>query len=158
MQVNDKNASMWNILNGNYSPQKSISDSTSEKNSSSITNTQKTEKTIGIDSLFSQNATNTLESEKIEDTFEVSNTFQNMKKIANDFDGNFANLGNSMLDYGILSNEEKIGFDALYKANPKLDSQTNQNIINNSNLNANYANLLNGVDKKIDMIRYLGNF
>ena len=158
MQVNDKNASMWNILNGNYSPQKSISDSISEKNSSSITNTQKTEKAIGIDSLFSQNATNTLESEKIEDTFEVSNTFQNMKKIANDFDGNFANLGNSMLDYGILSNKEKIGFDALYKANPKLDLQTNKNIINNSNLNANYANLLNGVDKKIDMIRYLGNF
>ena len=155
MQVNDKN-SMWQILNGNYNQNKEIGTNPQSQGSNSVFNTQKAEEIQGIDSVFSQNITN--QSEKITDSFEISPTLQNMQQIAKDFDGDFQKLGDSMLQSGIFNQEEKIGFDALFKANPRLDSITNQNIINNSNLNANYANLLSGVDKKIDMMRFLGNF
>lgn len=167
MNVNDKNSSMWNLLKESYTQRNTQSNNISgySNNSNSIFNTQNQQGVNGISSLFDLGSDTTTTNTEIRDSFEISSELSKLQDFAKDFSQNFTknlesleNLGNAMQQSGILSKEEKIGFDVLYKFNPKLDSAQTQNILQNTNLSKENANLLSQVERKISAVRYFGNF
>lgn len=161
MQVNDKNSQIWGLLSQAYDNNKEISGYSKESGFNSVFKTKETQDVQGIESLFD----NTQKSFKTEvnDIFTLSNDFSNLRNFAKDFSqngdtSNFNALGLAMFERGILSKEEKIGFDVLYKFNPNLDSSQTQNLLQNTNLSQSNKDLLGVVDKKISAVRYFGNF
>lgn len=161
MQVNDKNSQIWGLLSQAYDNNKEISGYSKESGFNSVFKTKETQDVQGIESLFD----NTQKSFKTEvnDIFTLSNDFSNLRNFAKDFsqNGDTSNLnalGLAMFERGILSKEEKIGFDVLYKFNPNLDSSQTQNLLQNTNLSQSNKDLLGVVDKKISAVRYFGNF
>ncbi|PKT76900.1 hypothetical protein BCM35_02965 [Helicobacter winghamensis] len=161
MQVGDKNNQMWGLLSQAYDQNKSsnLTGFTNKSDSNSVFSTKETQKTQGIDALFDTANTNTTTRE-IEDVLTLSHDFTKMRDFAKDFsiNGNLSELGDAMMQNGILSKEEKMGFDVLYKFNPSLDSTQTQNILQNANLSKENLNLLSNVDRKISAVRYFGNF
>ncbi|MDE5926272.1 MAG: hypothetical protein K2N75_08280 [Helicobacter sp.] len=171
MNVNDKNQSMWGLLNQSYTQQNTKSNNISgySNDSNSLFSTQNTQNSQGIDAisnLFNVDSSNnkTIITE-IQDSFEISAELSNLQNFAQNFSAKFENnfeslkdLGDAMLQSGILNNEEKVGFDVLQKFNPSLDSAQTQNILQNTNLSQENKNLLNQVDRKISAIRYFGGF
>ncbi|QOQ98621.1 hypothetical protein [Helicobacter winghamensis] len=161
MQVGDKNNQMWGLLSQAYDQNKSsnLTGFTNKSDSNSVFSTKETQKAQGIDALFDTANTNTTTRE-IEDVLTLSHDFTKMRDFAKDFsiNGNLSELGDAMMQNGILSKEEKMGFDVLYKFNPSLDSTQTQNILQNANLSKENLNLLSNVDRKISAVRYFGNF
>lgn len=163
MQVNDQNSQIWGLLSQAYDNNKSgnISGYSKESGFNSVFKTKETQGVQGIESLF-DNAQKSFETE-INDIFTLSNDFSNLRNFAKDFsqNGDISNLnalGSAMFERGILSKEEKMGFDVLYKFNPSLDSSQTQNLLQNANLSQSNKDLLGAVDKKIGAVRYFGNF
>lgn len=161
MQVNNKNSQIWGLLSQAYDNNKEISGYSKESGFNSVFKTKETQDVQGIESLFD----NTQKSFKTEvnDIFTLSNDFSNLRNFAKDFsqNGDTSNLnalGLAMFEREILSKEEKIGFDVLYKFNPNLDSSQTQNLLQNTNLSQSNKDLLGVVDKKISAVRYFGNF
>ncbi|MBX7490019.1 hypothetical protein [Helicobacter turcicus] len=161
MQVSDKNNQIWGLLSQAYNQSKSsdLTGYTNQSDSNSIFFTKETQKTEGINALFDV-ANSTGITNEIEDVLTLSHDFTKMRDFAKDFriNGNLSELGDAMAQSGILSKEEKIGFDVLYKFNPSLDSTQTQNILQNTNLSKENMNLLSNVDRKISAVRYFGNF
>lgn len=166
MNVNDKNSSMWNLLNQSYAQQNTKSNDISGfNNSNSVFSTQNQQGVNGISSLFNLDSDTKTTNTEIQDSFEISSELSNLQKFAKSFSQSLANnfenlenLGNAMQQNGILSKEEKIGFDVLYKINPNLDPAQTQNILQNTNLSKENANLLSQVDRKVSAVRYFGGF
>lgn len=161
MQVNDKNSQIWGLLSQAYDNNKGISGYPKESGLNSVFKTQEIQGVQGIESLF-DNAQKLFETE-VNDIFTLSNDFSNLRNFAKDFSqnsdtSNLNALGLAMFERGILSKEEKIGFDVLYKFNPSLDSSQTQNLLQNANLSQSNKDLLGAVDKKISAVRYFGNF
>lgn len=170
MNVTDKNQSMWGLLNQSYTQQNKSDNISGYSNGSnspfSTQNAKNTQEVDAISSLFdlgSKTATQT--TAEIQDSFEISAELSKLQEFAKQFSmeslkklGNWESLGNAMQQSGILSPEEKIGFDILQKFNPSLDSTQTQNLLQNGNLSKESANLLSQVDKKINAIRYFGGF
>ena len=161
MQVNDKNSQIWGLLSQAYDNNKGISGYSKESGFNSVFKTQETQGVQGIESLFDN--TQKLFETEVNDIFTLSNDFSNLRNFAKDFsqNGDTSNLnalGLAMFEHGILSKEEKIGFDVLYKFNPSLDSAQTQNLLQNTNLSQSNKDLLSEVDKKIGAVRYFGNF
>ncbi len=169
MNINDK-GNTWSLLNQSYTQQNTKSNDIGySKDSHSFFGTQSTQdaqSTDAISSLFNlgSNPTTTTTLE-IQDSFEISPELLKLQNFARSFSENFTknlesleNLGNAMQQNGILTSEEKVGFDVLYKFNPNLDSTQTQNILQNTNLSKENMNLLSQVDRKINAIRYFGGF
>lgn len=161
MQVNDKNSQIWGLLSQAYDNNKGISEYSKESGFNSVFKTKETQGVQGIESLFDN--TQKLFETEVNDIFTLSNDFSNLRNFAKDFsqNGDTSNLnalGLAMFERGILSKEEKIGFDVLYKFNPSLDSSQTQNLLQNANLSQSNKDLLGAVDKKISAVRYFGNF
>lgn len=166
MNVNDKN-NAWSLLNQSYTQKQSTNSSNIgySKDSNSLFGTQNTQGVEGISSLFDLGTQPTSTTTEIHDSFEISSELTNLQDFAKNFSENFAknseslgNLGNAMQQSGILSAEEKMGFDVLYKFNPSLDSTQTQNLLQNTNLSKENLNLLSQVDRKIGAVRYFGGF
>ena len=157
MNVNDKNSSMWNLLNQSYAQQNAKSNDISGfNNSNSVFSTQNQQGVNGISSLFDLDSNTKIANMEIQDSFEISSELSNLQNFAKNFSQSLANnfeklenLGNAMQQNGILSKEEKIGFDVLYKINPNLDSAQTQNILQNTNLSKENANLLSQDRKSV---------
>ncbi|CAM3571000.1 hypothetical protein [Helicobacter sp. UBA3407] len=168
MNVNDKNQSMWGILQQSYTQQNTKSNNISgySKDSNSLFGTQNTQGIDTISSLFNVDSnTDKTTITEIQDSFEVSAELTNLQHFAKNFSAKFENnfeslkdLGDAMLQSGILNKEEKMGFDVLQKFNPSLDSIQTQNLLQNTNLSQENKNLLNQVDRKISAVRYFGGF
>lgn len=161
MQVNDKNSQIWGLLSQAYDNNKGISEYSKESGFNSVFKTKETQGVQGIESLFDN--TQKLFETEVNDIFTLSNDFSNLRNFAKDFSqngdtSNLNTLGLAMFERGILSKEEKIGFDVLYKFNPSLDSSQTQNLLQNANLSQSNKDLLGAVDKKISAVRYFGNF
>ena len=161
MQVNDKNSQIWGLLSQAYDNNKGISEYSKESGFNSVFKTKETQGVQGIESLYDN--TQKLFETEVNDIFTLSNDFSNLRNFAKDFsqNGDTSNLnalGLAMFERGILSKEEKIGFDVLYKFNPSLDSSQTQNLLQNANLSQSNKDLLGAVDKKISAVRYFGNF
>lgn len=161
MQVNDKNSQILGLLSQAYDNNKGISEYSKESGFNSVFKTKETQGVQGIESLFDN--TQKLFETEVNDIFTLSNDFSNLRNFAKDFsqNGDTSNLnalGLAMFERGILSKEEKIGFDVLYKFNPSLDSSQTQNLLQNANLSQSNKDLLGAVDKKISAVRYFGNF
>lgn len=161
MQVNDKNTQILGLLSQAYDNNKGISEYSKESGFNSVFKTKETQGVQGIESLFDN--TQKLFETEVNDIFTLSNDFSNLRNFAKDFsqNGDTSNLnalGLAMFERGILSKEEKIGFDVLYKFNPSLDSSQTQNLLQNANLSQSNKDLLGAVDKKISAVRYFGNF
>lgn len=161
MQVNDKNSQIWGLLSQAYDNNKGISEYSKESGFNSVFKTKETQGVQGIESLFDN--TQKLFETEVNDIFTLSNDFSNLRNFAKDFsqNGDTSNLnalGLAMFERGILSKEEKIGFDVLCKFNPSLDSSQTQNLLQNANLSQSNKDLLGAVDKKISAVRYFGNF
>ncbi|MCH5323389.1 MAG: hypothetical protein J1E31_07455 [Helicobacter sp.] len=158
MNVDNTQNSMWGLLNQSYSQNTNKNnDILGYNNSSATKEAQKSSSLEGVFDLFSgENSLPTLENSP-QDSFEISNQLQKIQNLAaRTNSSNLANLGEEMYQNGLLNQEEKMGFNLLYQMNPTFDAKTSQNII--SNLNTNYANLLDNVDKKVQMMRYFGGF
>lgn len=158
MNVDNTQNSMWGLLNQSYSQNTNKNnDILGYNNSSATKEAQKSSSLEGVFDLFSgENSLPTLENSP-QDSFEISNQLQKIQNLAARTNpSNLANLGEEMYQNGLLNQEEKMGFNLLYQMNPTFDAKTSQNII--SNLNTNYANLLDNVDKKVQMMRYFGGF
>lgn len=170
MNVNDKNQSMWGLLNQSYTQQNAKSDNISgySNNSHSLfgaQNTKNTQEVDAISSLFDLGSKTTQTTTEIQDSFEISAELSKLQEFAKQFSmdsfgklGNWESLGNAMQQSGLLSPEEKVGFDILQKFNPSLDSTQTQNLLQNRNLSKESANLLSQVDRKVNVIRYFGGF
>ena len=161
MQVNDKNSQIWGLLSQAYDNNKGISGYSKESGFNSVFKTKETQGVQGIESLFDN--TQKLFETEVNDIFTLSNDFSNLRNFAKDFsqNGDTSNLnalGLAMFERGILSKEEKIGFDVLYKFNPSLDSSQTQNLLPNATLSQSNKDLLGAVDKKISAVRYFGHF
>lgn len=161
MQVSDKNNQMWGLLSQAYNRNSSenLIGLSSKNDSTSVFSTKETQKTQGIDTLFDTTISNNASSE-IKDVLTLSHDFTKMRDFAKEFsvNGNLSELGDAMVQSGILNKEEKMGFDVLYKFNPSLDPMQTQNILQNANLSKENMNLLSNVDRKISAVRYFGNF
>lgn len=160
MNVTDKNSQMWNLLSQSYDKQNNntnnnISGYSSPTKSDSIFGAQEVSEVDS--SLFSQESSFYTPSQ-IQDSLEISKELSTMQRFAAEFSGDLEQLGAAMYENGILNREEKMGFDILSKFNPSLDSQTTQNLLENSNLSSENRNLLANVDKKISAVRYFGGF
>ncbi len=171
MNVTDKNQSMWGLLNQSYTQQNTKSDNVSgySDNSHSSFGTQNAKNTQEVDAITSLfdlgSKTTTQTTTEIQDSFEMSAELSKLQEFAKQFSmdslkklGNWANLGNAMQQSGLLSPEEKIGFDILQKFNPNFDSTQTQNLLQNGNLSKESVNLLSQVDRKVNVIRYFGGF
>lgn len=162
MQVSDKNNQMWGLLSQAYNQNKpsDLTSYTNKSNSNSIFSTKETRKAEGIDALFDVANSSRITTSEVEDVLTLSHDFTKMRDFAKDFsvNGNLSELGDAMAQSGILSKEEKMGFDVLYKFNPSLDSAQTQNILQSANLSKENVSLLNNVDRKISAVRYFGNF
>lgn len=171
MNVTDKNQSMWGLLNQSYTQQNAKSDNISGyyDNSHSLFGTQNAKNTQEVDAISSLfdlgSKTTTQTTTEIQDSFEISAELSKLQEFAKQFSmdslkklGNWESLGNAMQQSGLLSPEEKIGFDILQKFNPNFDSTQTQNLLQNGNLSKESANLLSQVDRKVNVIRYFGGF
>ncbi|WP_299546651.1 hypothetical protein [uncultured Helicobacter sp.] len=162
MQVSDKNSQMWGLLSQAYDESKSnnLTGFTNKNDSNSVFSTKETQKTQGIDALFEAPSSN-IASNEVQDVFTLSYDFTKLRDFAKEFgsnNGNLSELGNAMAQNGILNQEEKMGFDVIYKFNPNLDSTQTQNLLQNANLSKENMNLLSNVERKINAVRYFGNF
>lgn len=159
MNINDKNSSMWGLLNKAYQNKNTNNDSISEylpKNNSTF-KAQKTTKTESLFNIFNDKP-NLYTPSTIQDSFEKSNTMTKIQNFAATFNQNLSELGEAMYNNGIINKEEKMGFDILQKYNPNLNPQQTKNILETSNLSAENLQLLKNLDKKIGAIRYFGGF
>ncbi len=159
MNVDSKSNQTWGLLSQAYD--KTTTNQTDisgyfNRDSSAIFNTQKTEKTQEIKDLFdfSDQTIRQLE----EDSFTLSNDLKTLQKFAYNFSGTLENLGNAMAENGILSQEEKAGFDVLYRFNPQLDVGQTKTLLQNQNLTQESLKLLNQVNQKVGAVRYFGGF
>ena len=156
MQIGDQSSQVLDVLTQAYN-QNILNNTTNPTNTSSIPATEEIQSLDGIDGLL--NETNSTTS-NIQDVVTLSYDFTQMLNFAQSFsaNGNLSELGSAMEQSGILSREEKIGFDILYKYNPSLDSARTQSMLQNMNLSRENVNLLSSVERKVNAVRYLGGF
>ncbi|WP_104722700.1 hypothetical protein [Helicobacter mesocricetorum] len=159
MDINNKNNSMWGLLDKAYQNQKTNNNNISNdlSNNNSLFKTQEATKTESLFNLF-DNKTSLYTSNAIQDSFEKSDTITKIQNFASTFNQALSELGEAMYKNGIINKEEKMGFDILQKYNPTLDPQQTKNILETSNLSAENLQLLKTIDKKIGAIRYFGRF
>ncbi|MDE5602320.1 MAG: hypothetical protein K2I71_00125, partial [Helicobacter sp.] len=111
MNINNKNDSMWNLLNKAYQNQNTDKNNISNysPNNHSIFKTQETAKTESLFSLF-DNQTTLYTPNTIQDSFEKSNEITKIQNLASTFNQDLSKLGEAMYKNGIINKEEKMGF------------------------------------------------
>lgn len=89
----------------------------------------------------------------IQDTYEQSKELSLLKQIAQ-ADLSNEQLGEVLYDNGLLSAQEKGGFDFILRLNPSLDPNATEQIINNANLSKDMRQTLNTVSNRINAVAY----